>query len=252
MDDAILGWFIFFYVVYATVFCIVGFNLGKYKGRAAEGFWWAFFLGFVGVIIVALYPPKPGFQASTTPTSGPPIGSTPIGVEKRGEAILEAIRRDPTLAQDTSPQTLARLDREAGTIEKEMVLREEVEQALRQQQEEKEAEVQGKIARDLFHAKVAETGRLMLGAAMFTTYAGEGGLVIDRARNQLAGQVDIVPGSPADRAGLQIGDVLLSMNDKRVRTSGDVKKFMAAASVGDHVLLHIRRGSNKMVLEVDL
>jgi hypothetical protein len=250
MDDTILGWLFFFFVVYAIVFCFVGFNLGKYKGRAAEGFWWGFFLGFVGVIIVALYPPKPGFQASTTPTSEPPIGSTPIGVDKRREAILEAIRRDPTLAQDTSPQTLARLELEAGTIEKEMVLREEVEQALRQQQEEKEAEVQAKIDRDLFDAKVAETGRLMLGAATFSTYAEGGGLVIDTAK--LIGQVDISPGSPADRAGLQIGDVLMSMNDKRIRTSDDLKKFMAAASVGDHVLLHIRRGSNKMVLEVDL
>jgi membrane-associated protease RseP (regulator of RpoE activity) len=247
MDDTILGWFFFFFVVYAIVFCAVGFNLGKYKGRAAEGFWWGFFLGFVGVIIVALYPPKPGFQASTTPTSGPPIGSTPIGVDKRREAILEAIRRDPILAQDTSPQTLARLELEAGTIEKEMVLREEVEQALRQQQEEKEAEVQAKIDRDLFDAKVAETGKLLLGAGFgFPIAPGSDGF---RPGN---GCLRIVPGSPADRAGLQPGDLLMSMNDERIRTNDDVEWFMAGARVGDQVLLHIRRGSSKMVLEVDL
>ena len=173
--------------------------------------------------------------------------ATPASQDWRRDAILEAIRRDPTLAQDTTGDTLARLDVAVEAIEREMVLRDEVEQALRQQQAKKEAEVQAKIDRDLFDAKVAETGNLLLGALFGFPIGGDGNGF--RPGN---GCFRIVPGSPADRAGLQPGDVLMSMNDTRIRTNDDVKKFMAGASVGDHVLLHIRRGSNKVVLEADL
>jgi C-terminal processing protease CtpA/Prc len=230
---------IIFAVLWVAVFGFAGYAIGESKGRGAEGFWWGFLLGIVGVIIIGLYSPKP-----LLPNSSTPMSSTKKVVDKRREAILEAIRRDPTLAQDTSPQTLARLELESGAIEKEMVLREEVEQALSQQQ----AEVQAKIDRDLFGAKVAETGNLMLGASLRLPIEGDGMCVLPDGFSDVL----IVPGSPADRAGLQPGDVLMFMNDKRILNIDAVEKFMADASVGDHVRLHIRRGSSKMVLEVDL
>ena len=225
------------FVLFVWIVCgFAGYAIGESKGRGAEGFWWGFLLGIVGVIIIGLYSPKP-----VLPNSSTPMSSTKKVVDKRREAILEAIRRDPTLAQDTSPQTLARLELKAGAIENEMVLREEVEQALSQQRR----------ARALWDSQVsARGGVLLLGAAVVPSDAAGGGLLVSRPRRN--NDVVIVSGSPAARAGMLTDDVLKAINYTSMRNINDLQNFMASASKGDHIFLHVRRGPHDIVLEVEL
>jgi len=231
------------------LFVVAATTIGQGKGRGAEGFLWGLLLGLIGVLIIALYPPKPGFQASETPMSGTPVNSSYGDSDKRRDAILEAIRRDPTLAQDTTPDTLARLDLAVGAIEREMILLGEVEQALMHQQGDKITDPQAVAERAQFDARVAANGNsLVLGASLEKAF-GVYGLAVPPLHMR---DGVITLGSPAQRAGLQPGDVLMAVNDTKTGTINDLQKFMASASKGDHIFLHVRRGPHDIVLEVEL
>jgi len=68
--------------------------------------------------------------------------------------------------------------------------------------------------------------------------------------NQSDGAVvsQIVPGSPADKAGLKAGDVLVSVNDRLVRNSADLRNFVGLMRVGQSVKLDILRQGAKRSL----
>jgi len=51
---------------------------------------------------------------------------------------------------------------------------------------------------------------------------------------------DVIPGSPAERADLQRGMVVVEANRKPVRTAADLKKVLSAAKSGDTVLLRVQ------------
>ncbi len=53
--------------------------------------------------------------------------------------------------------------------------------------------------------------------------------------------LDIAKESPAKEAGLQIGDIILKVNDQKVKNYEDVKKYVAATA-GEKVMLVIERG----------
>ncbi len=176
--------------------------------------------------------------------------ATPASQDWRRDAILEAIRRDPTLAQDTTPDTLARLDAAVGAIEREMVLREEVEKVLSEQNTHDTALTQAQNDREQFNAKIASNGNApLLGATLEMATRGNGMMV---SMPGLMGEIVIQPGSPAERAGLKPGDILLAINETDTGTIYDVKRIMAALSLGDEVSLHVRRESSDLILEVDL
>jgi serine protease Do len=55
--------------------------------------------------------------------------------------------------------------------------------------------------------------------------------------------VDVRPGSPADEASVQRGDVVLEVNRQEVKSMDDMKEKMARAAAGkEGVLLLIQRG----------
>ena len=85
---------------------------------------------------------------------------------------------------------------------------------------------------------------------MVPSDAAGGGLLVSRPKRN--NDVVIVSGSPAARAGMLTDDVLKAINYSSMRTINDLQKFMASASKGDHIFLHVRRGPHDIVLEVEL
>jgi serine protease Do len=58
----------------------------------------------------------------------------------------------------------------------------------------------------------------------------------------------IIPGSPAEQAGLQIGDIITEFNDQAIDTSGDLPPMVGITPINNQATLKIiRQGENKTV-----
>ena len=53
-------------------------------------------------------------------------------------------------------------------------------------------------------------------------------------------------GSPADKADLQVGDVIHAVNHRKVNTARDAQRVLFGAGVGDRVELNMIRGGEPM------
>ncbi|MCL2808305.1 MAG: trypsin-like peptidase domain-containing protein [Coriobacteriia bacterium] len=62
----------------------------------------------------------------------------------------------------------------------------------------------------------------------------------------------IQPGSPAERAGLRTGDVIVSIDDTSINTSAELIIEVRGYSIGDTVTLEINRGGQMLTVEVVL
>ena len=62
--------------------------------------------------------------------------------------------------------------------------------------------------------------------------------------------VEVVPGSPADRAGLEPGDVLMSVNDAPVATAQAVQDQVEATAIGDDVPVTLSRDGRRQTVTV--
>jgi hypothetical protein len=65
------------FIIWATVFGLFGWAVGRHKGRGADGAWLGILLGLLGVVIAAILPPvktrgRPSSTLNTTGTKGPP------------------------------------------------------------------------------------------------------------------------------------------------------------------------------------
>jgi serine protease Do len=52
---------------------------------------------------------------------------------------------------------------------------------------------------------------------------------------------EVLPGSPADRAGILPGDILLRFGGEPVRSSGHVVRIIAKSRPGERITLQVRR-----------
>lgn len=70
--------------------------------------------------------------------------------------------------------------------------------------------------------------------------AGEGGVIL----------VGVEPGGPGDKAGAMIGDVMVALDDKPVRTADDLVALLGSESVGRTVRARIVRGGASRELSI--
>lgn len=61
---------------------------------------------------------------------------------------------------------------------------------------------------------------------------------------------DVLKDEPADKAGLQKNDVILSFNNKQVRSARDILKFVAEVPVGKTVTTEIFRGGENKTIKI--
>ena len=86
-----------------------------------------------------------------------------------------------------------------------------------------------------------EIRRAYLGVSTGDATTGTGALV-----------AAVVPGGPADRAGVRPGDRIVGVGEQEVSRSSDVSTAISAREPGDRVALRIRRGGDERTLTVTL
>src|SRR5690606_20587005 len=62
----------------------------------------------------------------------------------------------------------------------------------------------------------------------------------------------VTPGTPADQAGIQLGDVILTINDEPVNTVPDLQSRVARFQPGDRVSVGFVRYGRSMTTSVEL
>ena len=64
--------------------------------------------------------------------------------------------------------------------------------------------------------------------------------------------LEVAPGSPADRAGVQAEDIVTALDGAQVTSGGDVRRILRRHQPGDEVPLTLRRGGRSLTLRVSL
>jgi putative serine protease PepD len=64
--------------------------------------------------------------------------------------------------------------------------------------------------------------------------------------------MNVVDGSPADRAGLRVGDVVIEVDGRRITTGDALRSAIAAKQPGAQMRLTVRRGGDEREIEVEL
>src|SRR5690606_2032950 len=63
---------------------------------------------------------------------------------------------------------------------------------------------------------------------------------------------DVSTGSPADRAGLERGDIIIRLNGTDVSSAGELRNLVAAAGAGNHIRLEIQRNNENKNITAEL
>jgi len=72
------------------------------------------------------------------------------------------------------------------------------------------------------------------------------------ARGATQGEVAVLPGSPADKAGIMENDILLEVNGTRIDDSNSLSSILQKFNVGDTVTIKLQRKGQEMTVQVKL
>jgi putative serine protease PepD len=89
----------------------------------------------------------------------------------------------------------------------------------------------------------------VIGVMIDTSYQGDGVKIAAGPRN---GSPPITKGGPADKAGLKPGDVIISFDGRPITGPDEFVVAIRARSVGDQVLMTIRRGTTERTVKMTL
>ena len=100
-------------------------------------------------------------------------------------------------------------------------------------------------------AQLAKFGEVRRGRIGLTTQdpTPELARALGLTANQGALVVEVAPDSPAAQAGLKRGDVVVSLNGRKVRGSADLRNQIGLAAIGDSEEFRILRKSKELVLK---
>src|SRR5207244_8688055 len=62
----------------------------------------------------------------------------------------------------------------------------------------------------------------------------------------------VTPGSPAEKAGLQVGDVIVRFDENDVKNWNDLGDRIFGKKAGQEVAIEVRRGSEEVTLRVKI
>ncbi len=62
--------------------------------------------------------------------------------------------------------------------------------------------------------------------------------------------IHVAEGTPAEAAGFEIGDVVMTLEGKEIRSRGDVSRLMAEKRWGDALSATVKRGEETVEIEV--
>jgi S1-C subfamily serine protease len=61
---------------------------------------------------------------------------------------------------------------------------------------------------------------------------------------------NVAPNSPADRASLRRGDLIVGVGENPVRSTDDLLNLLDESAIGRNIELRVRRGKNELALSV--
>jgi serine protease Do/serine protease DegQ len=64
--------------------------------------------------------------------------------------------------------------------------------------------------------------------------------------------LEVVPGSAADKAGIEVEDVVISVNDEKTRNAAELRNAIGLMNEGDKVTLTVIRGGKEKRIEASL
>ena len=112
------------------------------------------------------------------------------------------------------------------------------------------------LAREIVEAPERPKYLEIKGSAAPRNQSGAGramiGIRLERALDAPANVTGLVEGGPAETAGLQVGDTIVSINNNSVTNIGEFRSEMAKLKSGQTVPIGFRRGDNTQTVDVKL
>ena len=104
----------------------------------------------------------------------------------------------------------------------------------------------------LIHAGYNSAGFAVIIASMLTSGSQAAlGVIPARTAEQCVVQT-VVPGSPAEQAGIVAGDIIRKTNDQEIERAADLLEFVANLTPKTTVTLHLERGEQHLTKRVTL